>query len=130
MEDPNYCTQNEFGFASVSVDDLGFGWKSTKKKWVVELLYRGEIKQNASGLGTGMRMGIRMGLGNKNRVVISYCFRGRPWIWLEIIKMAMGRRVFIKLLRIGIRTGIRMGVCVYSYVRNNCKSCTQLNIYT
>ena len=40
--------------------------------------------------------GIRMGLGNKNRVVISYCFRGRPWIRLEIKKMALGRIVFIQ----------------------------------
>ena len=35
---------------------------------------------------------------NKKRLLICYCLRGRPWIRLEIKKLAMGR-VFIQALR-------------------------------
>ena len=40
VEDPNYRTQNEFGFAIVSVDESGLEESSKKCPWVVEFLYR------------------------------------------------------------------------------------------
>ena len=37
VDEPNYGTQNDFGFAIVSVDDLDLEENSKKCTWVVEI---------------------------------------------------------------------------------------------
>ena len=50
----------ELGFAVVSVDDLGFGWKSKESPWVVEFLYSGEkTKKPPVGRAWGIRIELR-----------------------------------------------------------------------
>ena len=66
------------------MDDLGFGWTSTERKMGCGVFIQGGKKKNANGLGTGIQ----------NRVVISYCFRGRPWIRLEIKKKGVDHTDF------------------------------------
>ena len=57
---------------------------------------RKSVLRDASAISFCCLWRWRPELRHPERLLICYCLRGRPWIWLEIKKMAMGRRVFIQ----------------------------------